>query len=530
MDSGLSIKKLLLYYHTIKYLKWQQIRYRIYYGLRGKFRKLTGFKYQQKELNKFSSSLVLEKSLFAAKSVFCDGQKFSFLNLSKTFPSKINWNEAGHQKLWTYNLNYFEYLHQENFRKEIGVKLINEFIDDFEVLKDGLEPYPISLRVIHWIKFLTYHQIKDPKIDDSLYHQIEQLIDKLEYHILGNHLLENGFALLFGAYYFEDNNFYTKAKSILNNELEEQILSDGAHFELSPMYHQLMLYRILDCYNLVKNNLHFNQELLGSIKEKATLLLGWLQQITFRNGPIPLFNDCAFQVNLSTKELTEYANQLGINAEKKALKESGYRKISKGNYEIIVDIGKIGPTYIPGHAHSDTFNFELYINEKPFIVDTGTSTYNATGQRQLERSTASHNTVQIGSLEQAEIWSSFRVGRRNDPKVSIDNQQEILGSLTYATKNVRHSRHFQFFEKELTIEDSIDSRESGMAYLHFHPEVEVTLVGNSIQTNLGKVDFIDAESIEITSYQYAPEFNLLKAAKKAIVTFNHQLETKILIK
>ena len=80
------------------------------------------------------------------------------------------------------------------------------------------------------------------------------LLDNLEYHLLGNHLLENGFSLLFGAYYFQDENLYKKAKEILEKELNEQILDDGAHFELSPMYHQLMLFRVLDCINLVKHN------------------------------------------------------------------------------------------------------------------------------------------------------------------------------------------------------------------------------------------------------------------------------------
>ena len=48
---------------------------------------------------------------------------------------------------------------------------------------------------------------------------------------------------------------YKKAVEILREELEEQILNDGGHFELSPMYHQIMLFRVLDCINLIENNL-----------------------------------------------------------------------------------------------------------------------------------------------------------------------------------------------------------------------------------------------------------------------------------
>ena len=98
-------------------------------------------------------------------------------------------------------------LHTQGFSKDRGLRLINDFIQTIHTVKDSLEPYPISLRVIHWIKFLVYHQIENKDIDQSLYEQLWQLIDQQEYHLLGNHLLENGFGLLFGAYYFNDSNY-----------------------------------------------------------------------------------------------------------------------------------------------------------------------------------------------------------------------------------------------------------------------------------------------------------------------------------
>ena len=52
-------------------------------------------------------------------------------------------------------------------------------------------------------------------------------------------------------------------------------------------------------------------------------------------------------------------------------------------------------SYISGHAHADTFNFELYIKNSPFIVDAGVSTYNLGEQRDNERATKSHNTVEV---------------------------------------------------------------------------------------------------------------------------------------
>ena len=76
--------------------------------------------------------------------------------------------------------------------KEQGLELIRKFISQISDNREGLEPYPISLRGINWIKFLTIHDISDKEIDFSLYAQYQILLDNLEYHLLGNHLLENG--------------------------------------------------------------------------------------------------------------------------------------------------------------------------------------------------------------------------------------------------------------------------------------------------------------------------------------------------
>ncbi|MDD2950007.1 MAG: alginate lyase family protein, partial [Sulfuricurvum sp.] len=326
---------------------------------------------------------------------------FTFLNKSHTFSLRIDWNFSEYGKLWTYNLCYFDFLHQTSISQEEGITLIHNFIDQAALHKDALEPFPISLRGINWIKFLSLHHISDPIIDDSLFSQYHILLDNLEYHLLGNHLLENGFSLLFGAYYYQNESFYSAAKTILLSELEEQILSDGAHFELSPMYHQIMLFRVLDCINLVKNNPWKTHELLLPLEKKASLMLGWLTTITYKDGSIPLLNDSAKGIAPTSANLFEYARLLEISPLIQPLTKSGYRKIVTENYECVLDVGNIGPDYIPGHAHSDTFNFELHIMGKPFIVDTGISTYESNQLRQIERSTASHNTVMIDNKEQS---------------------------------------------------------------------------------------------------------------------------------
>ncbi|MFX4237800.1 heparinase II/III domain-containing protein [Aliarcobacter butzleri] len=507
------MKKYIRLFNTIKYLEFTQIYYRIFYFVRAKFRKISRFKY---EFVKKSSSTAL--SLINSceyYSIYKDGE-FTILNLSKKFDSKLDWNYSEYGKLWTYNLTYFEYLKE---REDLG--LIYDFIENICSVKDGLEPFPISLRGINWIKFLTKYGIKDKKMDDSLYAQYYILLDNLEYHLLGNHLLENGFSLLFGAYYFQDETLYKKAKEILEKELNEQILDDGAHFELSPMYHQLMLFRVLDCINLVQNNSWKNKELLNFLEEKASVMLGWLKSISYENGEIPLLNDSANKIAPSSKKLFEYASQLNIEITYKNLNQSGYRKITKENYECMLDIGEIGASYIPGHAHADTFNFELYIKEKPFIVDTGLSTYNIGKQRNIERSTKAHNTVEINNENSSEVWGGFRIANRANIIELIEKEDLIKATHDgYKKKfSILHTREWKFEKDKIIIRDTLNKKCQAIARLHFYPDIIESEILNKI--NLEKLEY------KIQNYDYASEFNKTIKALVLEIRFKKELELEI---
>lgn len=397
-----------------------------------------------------------------------------------------------------------------------------------------MEPFPISLRLLSWVKFLALHQVEDEGINRSLWWQINILRDNLEFHLLGNHLLENGFGLLFGAFHFADKRTYQLAKKLLERELEEQVLPDGAHFELSPMYHQLMLHRVLDSFNLVKNNPGlFGPVLLPLLEKKAAGMLGWLSQMTFRDGQIPMFNDSTGGVAPTTEELTGYARSLGIATVEKPLKESGYRHYAFPTYELIVDVGHIGPDYIPGHAHSDTFNFEMHLNGKPFIVDTGISTYEKDGRRQKERSTSSHNTVQVGQHEQSEVWGGFRVGRRASPLIVEESKSSITASHDgYARFGINHTRTFQCHDSKLVIEDNFSGAGlvpsmSGTAYFHFHPSIHLSQEGDDIRSSLGLIKLEKAHAIKIDSYEYCLGFNKTEPGQLLAVTFQKELKTTI---
>ena len=111
MGKGI-LKKAALYLHTVRYLRWEQISYRIYYMLRRRWRWAIGFQYALARVPVTIDRLQMP-ILEAPPGVFIPKTaQFKFLNQTYIFGEKIGWGFKGYGKLWQYNLHYFEYLLQ----------------------------------------------------------------------------------------------------------------------------------------------------------------------------------------------------------------------------------------------------------------------------------------------------------------------------------------------------------------------------------------------------------------------------------
>jgi hypothetical protein len=457
---------------------------------------------------------------------------FTFLNLSKQFKSdEIIWDESEYGKLWVYNLNYMDYLLQPNIEKETGLKIITIFIKNLHNIHIALEPYPISLRGINWIKFFSKHALSDSSLSSYLYAQYKILLKNIEYHILANHLLENGFSLLFGSFFFKDISMFNKAEKIISIELNEQILEDGAHFELSPMYHQIVLDRLLDCINLLQNNYRFDRQtkVLKLMQQKAQLMLSWLNIITFSNGNIPLLNDASPDIAPNTIQINNYAKALNIkpiNSNFK-LSASGYRKFANNKFECIIDVGEIGSSYQPGHAHADTFNFVINVSDQPVVIDIGISTYNTCGSRFFERSTTAHNTVTVRDNNSSEVWSSFRVGRRAKVELIKDNKRSIIARHNgYRNLKTVHQREWAFSEESIEVFDTLQGNiTEGKAHIWLSPQINPQKKINCIVTERGLFSFENASSIDIIQKKIPNGYNRYSITHKLEITFIGKLKT-----
>lgn len=512
--------------NTLTHLRFKQIVYQAFYRL---------YKPRLKTINASNINLSIHLTTYPISRASCldiHNTVFEFIGICDKFHS---WNDTSHGMLWAYNLNYMDWLQQDDISLEEGSMWIDRFIENLPENHIGLDPYPIALRGINWIKFIIKYRgnLEDRHLqrwNNCLYSQYVLLTKKLEYHLLGNHLLEDACSLFIAAFYFKNKSFYKTATGLLRSELKEQILPDGAHYEQSPMYHCILLDRVLDCYNFALHNIYFEKQetIIDFLHNKAVLMLGHLESIVYKDETIPLLNDSAYNIAHKAQVLKKYAIRLGLVWQKIPMKQCGYRKMENDEMEIIADIGNITASYQPGHTHADTFNYELRINGQPIVVDTGISTYNKTERRQYERSTVAHNTVSINQKDSSEVWSGFRVGKRANVTILSDQKNEILAYHNGFGKKIIHTRTFRLEKCSLHIIDEISDYSPAWSYIHLSPDVEIlSTTPTEIKTNKCTITLEKALEVTILDDYVSNQYNVQTPIKIIKIQFEKYLHYKI---
>ena len=535
---SLSVGHLIrLYLRTISFLKPIQVLFLVYYKLRGTVAGPSA-----------PSEVTLRKGVgfdvvphTASRSE--DTSSFTFLNREKRFSGDVDWTSQEMPKLWRYNLHYFDYLHDPTRSLEQKCLLVTDWIHrNPPGIVDAWEPYPVSLRIVNWIKFLLLDNGVPAQSGgryqewvESLYRQALWLERNIEYHILANHYLKNGKALFFAGVFFDGpdaERWRAKGLRILAEEAVEQFLPDGGHYERSLMYHSICLEDYLDVLNLMSRSPGMAvQDMVTRFTATAHRALDFLHDVCLPDGEIPLFNDAAFGIAPSPPSLFEYArcvtgyvrpvSPVTITAIEKA--ETGYFVVRHGQDMMIIDCGVGGPDYQVGHAHCDVLSYELALDGRRVIVDTGVFDYEATAERAYARSTRAHNTLMIDCMEQSEIWGVFRMARRARPlggaiqpisgqglrfEGSHDGYNRLPGGVV-------HKRTVEYDgNRTWTVRDEVTGmgRSTAESYLHFHPDYSVQQHGGGmaiVQKDgkaIGQLEILESASCRIDSGQYFPEF------------------------
>lgn len=537
------IHKVTRYFHTLKYLQPQQLMGQLTFRLKKPKVKLSKAPLLRQKMANWSRPI--------AKAVqLTEPTHITLLNQKKNIADASIWSATDIDKLWLYHLHYFDVLNATPTPDNVPwlIHLIQRWIRENPPLSvNAWEPYTISLRTVNWIKWLITANYEDIAILQSIATQVRYLVKRLETHILGNHLLANAKALIFAGCYFEGKEaakWFAIGLRHFNQQLTAQILQDGGHFELSPMYHAIILEDLLDVINILTA---YGKPVPENWHTCAANMFQWLQTLSHPDGDIAFFNDAVLGVAPHRQALLAYHARLKLMMPEEAphtafthLSASGFARLQQNIAVLIADVGQVGASYQPGHAHADTLSFEFSIGQQRLLVNSGISTYNDCDKRHEERGTHAHNTVVINNKNSSDVWKSFRVAKRAHVHNIKSEQRANYISLSAEhdgyLKNFKiiHRRTWDLTPNKLFIHDSIMGAHIHKVAVIFHVHPEINVEKNEDE-NIVFYDLFNkplavlssTHKVSIMESAYHPGFNLSIPNKKLVIETTTVLPTQI---
>ena len=331
------------------------------------------------------------------------------------------------------------------------------------------------------------------------------------------------------------------AVRLLDREIDEQFLTDGGHYERSPMYHGILTADLLELANLVdKNPERIPATLVKKIDTTVSRALKFALGMAMPDGTIALFNDAAHGIALNAGSLARYARDVlempipsASEEEVCSFEDSGYFVVRRDDDVLVIDCGTIGPDYQPGHAHCDTLSFELVLNNRRIVTDTGNFAYDAGPERDYARSTRAHDTVEVDETDQSEIWGAFRVGRRARP-IYAQLQTRPGGAFFSGAHNgyhhlpgrVTHTREIDVGTRfDVRIRDRLagSGAHHTVSRVHFAHDLEVVAQGDGFDVRspdgdlLAVIEDIAAPEVRLEQTERYPEFGLCERGTSLIM-------------
>jgi uncharacterized heparinase superfamily protein len=334
------------------------------------------------------------------------------------------------------------------------------------------QPYPAALRA--WSYCGVYGSlVGGSAIEDAFRGELSALAGflrrNLETDVGGNHLIKNLKALCGLAVFFGDDRLLAGTLRRLVRQLRVQVLPDGGHYERAPAYHCQVLGDLIDIAGL----LHCaGRPVHAGVGDAIAAMRGWLGMTRVPYGEVPMLND-GFPVDPGLLDLLGAAPPPGGLLH--LLPDTGLARVTCGGWHVLADTGLPCPRELPAHAHADTLSCVVYLDEKPLLVDTGTSAYAPGTVRDRERSTAAHNTVEVDRCDSTEVWGAFRAGRRarvHALAASTDGRTVTVEAAHDGYRHLpgqpAHRRRWTVRTNELRVEDTVTGRGRHRVTVRWH--------------------------------------------------------------
>ncbi len=349
-------------------------------------------------------------------------------------------------RLWTMTLHYHAWadelaavVRSEGLLAAEAESLLEHYLGDWlrrcDLDAAGAEdlawnPYAIATRLSNWIRldrslgaaFFDSRPAFTAAFLSSMWRQARHLHANLEVDLRGNHLLRDAVGLAWAGRFFrgsEPQQWLQTATRLAVQQMREQVLTDGGHFERSPHYHVEVMHDLLSLALLLED-----ADAAAEIRRAWAAMAEYIAWLRHPNGFSPQFNDAA---GCQPDGVLNLGKHLGLRIDPalrrggRFFSDTGVVACLSSPWTVFFDVGEIGPDYQPGHAHADTLTLECSLAGQRLFVDPGCHSYDHNERRHYDRSTAAHNTVCIDGVDSSEIWHIFRVGRRARPRdVQVD--------------------------------------------------------------------------------------------------------------
>lgn len=360
--------------------------------------------------------------------------------------------------------------------------------------------YTLAGRVLSWLRQIAARDLPQAFVVRTLASTLEQLAflsRNLERDLRGNHLLRNLAALAWGSACFDGPDaaaWRATVERLLPGELDHQILDDGLHFELSPAYHLQVMTDLLSIYAALppspaRERLH--RALRAMASAAATLV--------HPDGGPSLFSDAGLHMAPPTADLLACWASLSGESVPPAppvhlFERAGYAVYRDAVQTLVADCGPIAASDLPAHGHADALSFEWSVGGQRVIVDAGVPHYQAGPERLASRGTAVHNTLTLDDADQAELFGSFRTGRRPTVTRTVwapRGDGFVLAGhhdgYAHLPGRPIHHRRFDLRGGRLHIQDRVEGGrgQRAAARLLLHPHVRVEPDGSALVLSLG---------------------------------------------
>jgi hypothetical protein len=248
------LKKLLLYYFTLRDLTPRQIFFQV---LRLKRSRSISDVKDKFTVRDFIGYFSATPSLFEDR-IFKEKGVLYFKSLNQTAPvDEAFWDDKNYSDLQRFHRHYFEVLRSDN---SFNLDFLEHWFESRNKYKQQGSSYIESRRVVNLIFFYLRTSKLSEAYLSEVYSRFIFISKNIEFHLGGNHLITNLKALLIGACFFESKSsdkIFDRASKILFEELENQILVDGFHEERTPFYHFIVLQDLSDLLHIID---FFNQQ------------------------------------------------------------------------------------------------------------------------------------------------------------------------------------------------------------------------------------------------------------------------------